>query len=476
MRGLTAGAVIFGFSPATQSWATEEGTDVAPVPSLDGSLTADTEGRREAADDYGHIVHRVPYAVLRPGSVNDIIAMIRFARAHRLKVAMRGQGHVCFGQAQVNAGIVIDSRALNRIHAIGPDAATVGPGVTWADLLRATAPLGLTPPVLTDYMGLSVGGTLCGGGIGGASQHHGVQLDTVRELHVVTGRGELLVCSPGRNRDLFDSVLAGFGQYGIIVRATVGLVPAPTSARVFNLYYDDLRVYLADQLTLLGEGRFSYLEGQVQPRPDGSPGWRYMIEGVSYYTPPDEPDDDALLAGLSDDRAAAVITPNTYLGWAYRLDPAVEFLKLNGDWYRPHPLVDLFVPASRAAQVVGDALATLTPTDIGMGPILLYPVRTARFTRPLFRVPNEPAAFLLSLLRTTANSDPELLGRQLASNRAIHDAAVAAGGTWYPIGAIADYCQADWRRHYGQMWPCVVDAKRRYDPDNLLTPGQRMFP
>lgn len=468
--------MIFGFSPATQSWATEDGPGVVPIPSLDGSLTTDPEARKEAADDYGHIVHRLPYAVLRPGSVNDIVVMIRFAKTHQLKVAMRGQGHVCYGQAQVRAGIVIDSRTLNQIHAIGPNAAVVGPGVTWAELLRATAVYGLTPPVLTDYMGLSVGGTLSGGGIGGASQHHGVQVDTVRELHVVTGRGELVACSPTRNQHLFDSVLSGFGQYGIIVRATVGLVPAPISARVFNLYYDDLSTYLADQLMLLGDGRFSYLEGQVQPRPDGLPGWRYMIEGVSYYTPPEEPDDAALLAGLSDDRAAAVIQPNTYLGWAYRLDPAVEFLKAIGDWYRPHPLVDLFVPASRAEPVIGSALSTLTPRDIGIGPILLYPVRTARFTRPLFRVPNEEAVFLFSLLRTTADSDPELLRGQLASNRALYDANVAAGGTWYPIGAIADYDQDDWRCHYGELWPRVVDAKRRYDPDNLLTPGQRMFP
>jgi FAD/FMN-containing dehydrogenase len=446
------------------------------VPALDGSLTTDPEAKREAADDYGHIVHRLPYAVLRPGSVNDIVNMIRFAKNYRLKVAMRGQGHVCFGQAQAEAGIVIDSRTLNRIRAVGPDTAVVDSGVTWGDLLRATAVQGLTPPVLTDYMGLSVGGTLSGGGIGGASQHYGVQVDTVRELQVVTGRGDLVVCSPDREARLFNSVLSGVGQYGIIVRATVGLVPAPASARVFNLYYDDLSTYLADQLMLLGDGRFSYLEGQVQPRPDGSPGWRYMIEGVSYYTPPDEPDDAALLAGLSDDRAAATITPNTYLGWAYRLDPAVEFLKAIGDWYRPHPLVDLFVPASRAVQVIGDALATLTPVDIGIGPMLLYPVRTDRFTRPLFRVPKEPTAFLFSLLRTTANSDPALLRSQLDSNRALHDAAVAAGGTWYPIGAIADYCQDDWRCHYGELWPSVTDAKRRYDPSNLLTPGQRMFP
>ena len=475
MQGLAAGAVVVGFSPAHQAWATEDGPDLTHVPPLDGSLTTDPEARQEAADDYGHIVHRTPIAVLRPGSVNDVAVMIRFARRFGLKVAMRGQGHVCFGQAQVRAGIVIDSRTLNQVHAIGADTATVGPGITWAELLAATAARGLTPPVLTDYLGLSVGGTLSSGGIGGASQRHGVQVDTARELHVVTGTGDVVVCSSARNRHLFDSVLAGLGQYGIIVKATVRLVPAPALARVYNLFYDDLGTYLADQLLLASEQRFEYLEGQVQPRPDGSPGWRYMIEAVAYYTPPREPDDAALLAGLHDDRSAAVITPSTYLAWQHRLDAAVEYLKAIGDWYRPHPMLDLLVPASRAERIVGGALATLTPLDIGIGPILLYPVRTSLFTRPLFRVPDERAAFLFSLLRTTANSDQELLRRQLASNRALYDANVAAGGTWYPIGAIADYDRDDWRGHYGALWSHVVEAKRRYDPDNVLTPGQRMF-
>ena len=470
-----AAAVVVAFDPTTRSWATEAGRHSVPVPPLDGSLTMDPAARREAADDYGHIVHRLPIAVLRPGSVNDVVVMVRYARAQRLKIAMRGQGHVCFGQAQVEAGIVIDSRTLNAVHAVLRDRAVVGPGATWGELLRATAPLGLTPPVLTDYMGLSVGGTLSSGGIGGASLHNGVQVDTVHELQVVTGRGELVSCSRWRNRELFDVVLAGLGQYAIIVRATVGLVPADTGARVYNLFYGDLGTYLADQLLLLRDGRFSYLEGQVQPRQDGTPGWRYMIEAVSYFTPPAVPDDAALLAGLSDDRAAATITPNTYLGWAFRLDPAVEYLKAIGDWYRPHPLLDLFVPASRAATVVGNALATLTPADIGIGPILLFPASTARFTRPLFRVPDEPDVFLFSLLRTTANSDPALLASQLASNRALYDSNFAAGGTWYPIGAIADYDRADWRRHYGRQWNRVTSAKRTYDPDTVLTPGQRMF-
>lgn len=469
-----AAAVVVGFDPTRRSWATADSAGLDRLPPLDGSLTVEQAARDEAADDYGHIVHRLPRAVLRPGSVRDVVVMVRFCRARGLKVAMRGQGHSCFGQAQVEAGIVVDSRTLNAIHSVQPHRAVVGPGATWAEVLAATAPLGLTPPVFTDYMGLSVGGTLSVGGIGGASQHHGVQADTVYELQVVTGRGELVECSPRHNQRLFDAVLAGLGQYGIIVRATIALVPAPTQARVYNLHYADLDSYLADQLRLLRDGRFSYLEGQALPRQDG-PGWRYLIEAACYHTPPEVPDDAALLAGLSDDRPAVTITDTSYVGWAQRLDPAVEYLKAIGDWYRPHPLLDVFVPASRASSVVSAALATLTPLDIGIGPILLYPVDTRRFTRPMFRVPAEREGFLFTLLRTTAGADPALLRRQLDSNRALHDATVAAGGTWYPIGAIADHTQADWRRHYGPLWNTVVANKRHYDPDGVLTPGQRMF-
>ncbi|MGH3994038.1 MAG: FAD-binding protein, partial [Pseudonocardiaceae bacterium] len=166
MQGAAATAaagVIVGFDPTSRSWATEINRRTVPVPPLDGSLTMDQAARQEAADDYGHIVHRLPVAVLRPGSINDVVVMVRYAVANRLKIAMRGQGHVCFGQAQVEAGIVIDSRTMNAIHAIESDRAVVGPGVTWGELLRATVAQDLTPPVLTDFMGLSVGGTLSGG-------------------------------------------------------------------------------------------------------------------------------------------------------------------------------------------------------------------------------------------------------------------------------------------------------------------------
>ena len=107
----------------------------------------------------------------------------------------------------------------------------------WLDLVRATLAVGVAPPVTTDYLGLSVGGTLCVGGIGGASPHFGLLVDNTFELEVVTGDGGLVTCSADRAPDLFEAVLGGLGQFAVIVRATVRLVPAPTTARVYTLTY-----------------------------------------------------------------------------------------------------------------------------------------------------------------------------------------------------------------------------------------------
>src|SRR5262245_17245323 len=101
--GGAAAAAVIAFDPVGPGWvagadATAGGID---VPGLDGELVVDPQSLAEAADDYGHIVHRYPVAVLRPGSVRDIVTMVRFANAHRIRVAMRGQGHSVFGQAQV---------------------------------------------------------------------------------------------------------------------------------------------------------------------------------------------------------------------------------------------------------------------------------------------------------------------------------------------------------------------------------------
>lgn len=463
----TAAAAVVAFDPLGAGWVTS--ADASPdghrVPDLDGELVVDDESLTEAADDYGHLVHRRPVAVLRPGSVRDVATIVRYANTVGVRVAMRGQGHSTFGQAQAGGGVVIDSRTLATIHSIAPDRAVVDAGVQWLDLVRATIAEGLTPPVNTDYLGLSVGGTLSVGGVGGASSHFGMQVDNVLELEVVTGDGRLLRCSPTVRPALFGSVLGGLGQYAIIVRATVRLTPAETTARVYNLFYPDLPSMTAAQRTALADGRFSYLEGQLIP---ADTGWQYMLEGVVYHTPPTVPDDEALVAGLAP--TASDISDLPYFAWLNRIYDLVEQLKA---LRLPGPWINVFVPSRAADAYAQEVLADLSPADAG-GVVLLYPVPRARFTRPLVSLPDDDVIFLLAILRAVNPPNDEDVTRLLATNRALYDKARAVGGTHYPVGAIP-LTPTDWRAHYGPRYPQVTLAKATYDPRHVLAPGQGIF-
>lgn len=463
----TAAATVVAFDPVNLGWLTAADAETGGirVPGLDGELVVDEESRTEAADDYGHIVHRKPIAVLRPGSVRDIATVIRFANAHGLKVATRGQGHSTFGQAQAGGGIVIDSRTMAAIHRIGTGHAVVDAGVQWLDLIEATLAAGQTPPVATDYLGLSVGGTLSVGGIGGATSHHGMLVDNVLALEVVTGTGEIVRCSPSIRPDLFNAVLGGLGQFAVIVRATVRLVPAATTARVYHLFYPDLQSMTAAQRKALSDRRFSYLEGQLLPTETG---WAYQLEGVMYYTPPSTPDDEALIADLAP--ASTEITDMPYFDWLNRIYDVVQqlmALRLPGPW------INVFVPDEATDQYVAEVLAETTPADAG-GVVLLYPVPRALIRRPFVRLPDSPVVFLLALLRAVNPPSEAETQRLIAVNRSQYDRVVAVGGTHYPVGVIP-LTQADWKTHYGDKWPAFRTAKHKHDPNNVLTPGQAIF-
>lgn len=473
LQDLIAGDAVIGFDPVSRSWVTSAAavSGFEALSPLDGVLCAGGAVRAAAADDFGHIVSRQPAAVLKPGSIEDIARTIKFSRTHKLKVVARGQGHTTGGQSLVDSGTVIDMSELNAIHAISAGRIEVDAGVLWGDLLQAVLQQQLTPPVLTDYLDLSVGGTLSAGGIGGATYLHGLQVDNVLELQVVTGEGNLETCSPSQKPDLFAAVLAGWGQCGIIVRAAIKLIPAETRARVFHLFYDNLAAFLGDQRLLIAGDRFNFVEGQVVPSSSG--GWECVLQAVRFYTPPALPDNSRLLAGLSCIPGREQIEDKSYFDRANRLAEDVAALKSLGMWSCPHPWINLFVPDTAVERYVGDILSTLTPADTGGGPVLLYPVKTERFKMPLFRAPGEPVVFLFAILR---NALPDSIGadRMIASNRSLFERNRNLGGTRYPVGSIP-FSQLDWQQHFGPVWDMLVSAKRRYDPDSVLGAGAGIF-
>jgi cytokinin dehydrogenase len=472
MAGMAAAFSVAGFDPVRRSWLTEADASTCggaiQIPHLDGELVVDGPAITEAGTDFGSIISKLPRAVLRPGSAQDIQRVITFANTHRLSVAMRGQAHSVFGQAQADCGIVIDSRTLNQIHSIDEHRAVVDAGVTWRALVTATLAQGRSPRVLADYLDLSVGGLLSVGGIGGHTQHFGLAADNCLALTVVTGEGKLVTCSAAHRADLFHSVLGGLGQFAIIVKASIPLVPAQPMARIYQLAYLDLATYLADQRLLLGEGRFDFLEGQVVAGPTGN--WMYVIEAGAYFTSPNAPDDGALIGDLHA-LPGPTITDMPYFAWLDRITPIKQMLQSLGLWEgAPHPWSDLFLPDSGVERYVSEALAARSPEAVGLAVILLYPFRRDRLRRPFIMVPHEPTLWLFDILRFPPR-DPAVVDAALADNRALYEEARRIGGKRYPISAVP-FSQFDWIQHYELRWFRFLIRKARYDPRRVLTPGQ----
>ncbi|WP_053720748.1 FAD-binding protein [Saccharothrix sp. NRRL B-16348] len=389
----------------------------------DDVLVTDAAALDWAADDFGHVVRQRPVGVLRTTSADDVAAVVRLARARGLAVVPRAEGHSTGGQAQAAGGIVLDMTGFRAVHRVTAEHAVVDAGARWSDVLAATLPLGVTPPVLTDYLDLSVGGTLSVGGLGGASHHFGAQTDNVVELLVVTPDGERVTCSPTFHPDVFDAVRAGRGRRGVILRATVRLVPAHTHARCFRLRYDRLADFLHDQRLLMAERRFDHLEGRAKP--DGVGGWGFRIDATAYFTPPGSPPEP--LDGLRDRREAAEVDTVTYRHFANRMADDVAALRVLGPWRWPHPWLNVLLPDAAAEAVLAESLAGLVVGDTGV--VLVYPVPRARFHTPGLRLPDSPTAFLLALLRTADSAST--LRAMVEHNHALLRLCSASGATTY---------------------------------------------
>ena len=430
---------------------------------LDGAVVTDPDATAYAAADFGGIVNHRPLAVLRAGSVRDIEVVLPVAAANNVPVVPRGRGHSSLGQAQVLNGLVVDLTGMAEVHALSEDAVTVDAGVTWNSLLARTLQHGLTPRVLTDYLGTSVGGTLSAGGIGGTSHRYGVQTDNVLSLDVVTADGVLRRCSPAELPDLFYAALGGFGQCGIIVRANLPLIPAPERVRRIKIYYSTVEELIAGQRTLLADGRFDFLQGEILPTGEG---WVHMLDAASYYTPPQEPDDAALLDGLGFAASRDKIEDLTYWEFATRLDETVTYLESTGEWEAPHPWPNVLVPDAKIESFTSEIVDGLEQADMGAsGLVLIYPISTAAFGTPLFRVPQGNTVYLVAGLRFAA--DTAKTSDMVADNRRWYDVAVDLGGTSYPTGAIP-FTSADWTRHLGPAGEQLSEAKDRYDPMDVF--------
>ncbi|XP_050220973.1 cytokinin dehydrogenase 3-like [Mercurialis annua] len=477
-------------------------------PELAKKLQFDSAAIDAASTDYGNIIHNKPLAVLYPSSVQDIAGLINasFNCATPFGIGVKGNGHSTRGQSMAYNGVVIDMKAFRESKngvgiKISKDQSYVDVGgeELWIDVLNATVSQGVAPVSWTDFLGLTVGGTLSNAGISGQTFRFGPQITNVNELDVITGKGEFVTCSANNNSELFYGVLGGLGQFGVITRARIPLGPAFDRAVWAQILYSNFSAFTSDQERFItahgkkqGKNAVTYLEGGVL-LDNGTPNiWR-----TSFFPPSDIPKITSLVKqhgimysleiansfddvtnkdvqkemkdftdALSSKPEFMYITNVTY----------VEFLKrvqLPDESSLAHPWLNLFVPKSDILGFNDGVFRDIVlQRNISTGPVLFYPMMRNKWdNRMSAAVPDEDIFYTAGLLYSSEINEWQVYDDQ---NKAILDFCDKSGFQ------IKQYLpniptKQEWIKHFGSNWTTFEHRKTLFDPKMIMSPGQRIF-
>ncbi len=235
------------------------GTFVADLRADGVEISESMAARGAYATDAGGTAYGLPHGVVLARSAAQVAALLKAAQRHRVPVTVRGGGLTTEGESVAFGGVLLDMTGMSRVLEIDPHTMTVRTqaGIFWhslAEELRRekldylSAPLNLTS---------SVGGTLGVGGIDVNSPRLGCSADQAVALQVVTPTGDIVECSDTENAALFERVILGYGQFGVITEATLKVRPY-TPLRMHYYYYSSLRIAIEDLQMIDRNGASDY--------------------------------------------------------------------------------------------------------------------------------------------------------------------------------------------------------------------------
>ncbi|KAA8534832.1 hypothetical protein F0562_029726 [Nyssa sinensis] len=474
-------------------------------------LHVDSEAIKLASRDFGKMVQTIPSAILHPSSIKDITTLVKFSYncSVPFSVAARGHGHSVKGQAMAESGVVVDMTSLNNYGngtgirvSWNPSLgfyADVGGGQLWIDVLMATLEHGLAPVSWTDYLYLTVGGTISNAGISGQSFLHGPQISNVYEMDVITGKGEYVTCSKHLNSELFYAVLGGLGQFGIITRARIALDRGPHRVKWVRMLYHDFSAFTRDQEHLISINGLDYIEGSVIMNQSPPNNWRssffplsdqariislsnkhgiiYCLEVVKYYNElsNDTIDEElqGLLKGLNFLQGFMFKKDVSFVDFLNRVRSGELKLQSKGLWDVPHPWLNLFVPKSSIMDFNdGVFINIIHKQNKTTGPILVYPMHQNKWDDRMSAViPDEETFYTIGLLHSSGVNDWEVLDQQNKEILQFCDKAGIKAKQYLPHYRT----KKEWMNHFDSKWDIFQQRKAQFDPKMILSPGQRIF-
>ena len=214
--------------------------------------------------DYGRTLACTPRLCVEPSSIEELSWVLGELSSRGEMVITRGAGHSAGGQCLRDGAVILDLRRLNRVS-FSEDMFCVEGGARWRDVIEAGVPHSRRPPVLIGSQRTSVGGTLSVGGFGDRTHCAGLQIDNVKTLDVVAADGRIYTHQQAGDA-LFDFVLGGRGQLGIIARATIPSVALQSEVWVRPLKFSTVGDYLRAAEVVQNDHRVAAFPAWLSPR------------------------------------------------------------------------------------------------------------------------------------------------------------------------------------------------------------------
>lgn len=164
----------------------------------------------------------------------------------------------------------LDTSDLTGVLGVDPEQRTadVAGMCTYEDLVAATLPHGLSPLVVPQLKTITLGGAVTGLGIESASFRNGLPHESVQEMDILTGDGEVVTASPTEHADLYRCFPNSYGTLGYSVRLRIELEPVKPFVALTHLRFHSLGELVAEMDRIIDTGGYDgapvdYLDGVV---------------------------------------------------------------------------------------------------------------------------------------------------------------------------------------------------------------------
>lgn len=257
--------------------------------------------------------------VVRPRSAQEIVQAFAFAREHRLRVGMWGNGR-SYGDAALNdGGLTLDLGDMRQILSFDHETGIVvaEPGLTLGELWQHALPRGWWPPVVSGTMHTTLGGCAAANVHGKNNLQHGPFGDHVLGFTLVTPQGHVLQVTPESDPNLFCAAIGGFGAFGAFASITLQLKRVHSGRlEVQPESHADLDAMFR-AFERYGEQEWDYVVGWIDAFARGGKLGRGNLHAARYVESAQDPEGRAWL-----DPARQAL-PDTILGfpkrWMWRL-------------------------------------------------------------------------------------------------------------------------------------------------------------